>query len=94
MPPAPGSASSRETVLRHARSARRCGSSRAATSWCRKLFDHDRGYIFQNADKRIVFALPFAGDFTLIGTTDENFAGDLDARRAERRGGASISAAR
>lgn len=43
------------------------------------LFDHDRGYIFQNADRRIVFALPFAGGFTLIGTTDEDFAGDLDA---------------
>ena len=45
----------------------------------RKLFDHDRGYIFQNTDKRIVFALPFAEDFTLIGTTDLNFAGALDA---------------
>ena len=45
----------------------------------RKLFDHDRGYILQNDDKRIVFALPFAGEFTLIGTTDENFAGPLDA---------------
>ena len=45
----------------------------------RKLFDHDCGYIFQNADKRMVFALPFAEDFTLIGTTDENFTGSLDA---------------
>ena len=45
----------------------------------RKLFDHGRGYIFQNSDKRVVFALPFAEDFTLIGTTDENFAGDLDS---------------
>ena len=45
----------------------------------RKLFDHDRGYIFQNTDKRIVFALPFAEDFTLIGTTDLNFVGALDA---------------
>jgi glycerol-3-phosphate dehydrogenase len=44
-----------------------------------KLFDHGRGYIFQNTDKRIVFALPFADDFTLIGTTDENFTGALDA---------------
>jgi len=44
----------------------------------RKLFDHHSGYIFQNTDKRIVFALPFAGDFTLIGTTDENFVGSLD----------------
>jgi glycerol-3-phosphate dehydrogenase len=45
----------------------------------KKLFDHDRGYILQNADKRIVFALPFAEEFTLIGTTDENFAGPLDS---------------
>jgi glycerol-3-phosphate dehydrogenase len=45
----------------------------------RKLFDHDRGYIFQNEDRRVVFALPFAGDFTLIGTTDQDFADDLDA---------------
>ncbi len=45
----------------------------------RKLFDHDRGYIFQNDDRRIVFALPFAEDFTLIGTTDREFDDDLDA---------------
>ena len=44
-----------------------------------KVFDHDRGYIFQNTDRRIVFALPFADDFTLIGTTDENFTGGLDS---------------
>jgi glycerol-3-phosphate dehydrogenase len=45
----------------------------------RQLFEHDRGYIFQNADRRIVFALPFADGFTLIGTTDLEFAGNLDA---------------
>jgi glycerol-3-phosphate dehydrogenase len=44
-----------------------------------KLFDHDRGYILQNDDRRVVFALPYAGDFTLIGTTDENYTGPLDA---------------
>jgi len=44
-----------------------------------KLFDHDRGYILQNGDKRIVFALPFANDFTLVGTTDDNFTGALDS---------------
>jgi len=44
-----------------------------------RKFDHGRGYIFQNSDRRIVFALPFAEDFTLIGTTDQDFAGDLDA---------------
>lgn len=41
-----------------------------------KLFDHDRCYIFQNADKRIVFAIPYERDFTLIGTTDRDFQGD------------------
>lgn len=42
----------------------------------RKLFDHDRAYLFQNKDGRIVFAIPFAGAFTLIGTTDQDFQGD------------------
>jgi glycerol-3-phosphate dehydrogenase len=41
-----------------------------------RLFDHDTAYIFQNPDRRIVFALPYERDFTLIGTTDENFKGD------------------
>ncbi|WP_300514506.1 glycerol-3-phosphate dehydrogenase [Aliiroseovarius sp.] len=36
----------------------------------RKLFDHDQPYILQSADNRIVFAIPYEGDFTLIGTTD------------------------
>ncbi|MDQ2954275.1 MAG: glycerol-3-phosphate dehydrogenase, partial [Pseudomonadota bacterium] len=31
----------------------------------RRLFEHDCGYIFQNPDKRVVFALPFERDFTL-----------------------------
>ncbi len=41
-----------------------------------RLFDHDRGYIFPTRDGRVVFALPFERDFTLIGTTDRGFAGD------------------
>jgi glycerol-3-phosphate dehydrogenase len=41
-----------------------------------KLFDHDRSYIFQNADHRICFAIPYEQDFTLIGTTDEDYWGD------------------
>ena len=41
-----------------------------------KLFDHDFAYIFQNVDKRIVFALPFESDFTLVGTTDVEHQGD------------------
>ncbi len=42
----------------------------------RKLFEHDTAYIFQNPDRRVVFAIPYERDFTLIGTTDENFRGD------------------
>ncbi|WP_296714029.1 glycerol-3-phosphate dehydrogenase [Tistrella sp.] len=41
-----------------------------------RLFDHDRAYIFQNADNRIVFAIPYEDDFTLIGTTDADHKGD------------------
>ncbi|MFT0891451.1 glycerol-3-phosphate dehydrogenase [Pseudochelatococcus sp. G4_1912] len=41
-----------------------------------KLFDHDRCYIFQNADGRVVFAIPYEQDFTLIGTTDRDYMGD------------------
>ena len=41
-----------------------------------KLFDHDRAYLFQNPDGRVVFAIPYEGDFTLIGTTDRDYRGD------------------
>jgi len=36
----------------------------------RRLFEHPYAYIFQNPDKRIVFAIPFEQEFTLVGTTD------------------------
>jgi glycerol-3-phosphate dehydrogenase len=42
----------------------------------KKLYDHDRAYIFQNGDGRIVFAIPYQDDFTLIGTTDRDYEGD------------------
>jgi glycerol-3-phosphate dehydrogenase len=42
----------------------------------RKLYAHDRAYIFQNEDGRIVFAIPYQNDFTLIGTTDRDYDGD------------------
>jgi len=35
-----------------------------------KLFDHPYTYIFQNADNRIIFAVPYEQDYTLLGTTD------------------------
>ena len=42
----------------------------------RRLYEHDRAYILQAVDRRVVFAIPFARDFTLIGTTDELYSGD------------------
>jgi glycerol-3-phosphate dehydrogenase len=41
-----------------------------------KLYDHSGCYIFQNEDKRIFFAIPYEQDFTLIGTTDQDYKGD------------------
>lgn len=41
-----------------------------------KLFAHRFAYIFQNTDRRIVFAIPYEGDFTLIGTTDVDYHGE------------------
>ncbi len=43
----------------------------------RRLFDHEFAYIFQAPDGRIVFALPYEGEFTLIGTTESEYTGDL-----------------
>jgi len=42
----------------------------------RKLYEHDRAYMFQNTDGRIVFVIPYQDDFTLIGTTDRDYHGD------------------
>lgn len=42
----------------------------------KKLFDHPYAYIFQHPDGRVVFAIPYEHDFTLIGTTDLEYHGD------------------
>jgi glycerol-3-phosphate dehydrogenase len=42
----------------------------------RKKFDDPRAYFFQNKDGRIIFAIPYEDDFTLIGTTDRDYDGD------------------
>ncbi len=42
----------------------------------RRHYEHDKCYIFQNADGRIIFAIPYENDFTLIGTTDRDYEGD------------------
>jgi len=43
-----------------------------------RRLEHDYGYILQLPDTRIVFVLPFADGFTLIGTTDADHDGALD----------------
>ncbi len=52
----------------------------------RQRFDHGHAYIFQNPDRRIIFAIPYERDFTLIGTTDVEHLGppgDLRVDEAE-----------
>ncbi len=50
----------------------------------RRLFAHDKAYLFQNPDGRVCFAIPYEGEFTLIGTTDRDFDGDpAQARPSE-----------
>lgn len=46
-----------------------------------RLFEGDEAYLLQNADRRVVFAIPFEDRFTLIGTTDVPFRGELEAAR-------------
>lgn len=41
----------------------------------KRLYDHDRCYFFQGSDGRIIFAIPYEQDFTLIGTTDQDHHG-------------------
>jgi glycerol-3-phosphate dehydrogenase len=42
----------------------------------RKLYEGEQAYILQNEDQRIVFVIPYQGDFTLVGTTDKVHEGD------------------
>jgi glycerol-3-phosphate dehydrogenase len=42
----------------------------------RRLFDVDNVYVFQHSDRRLIYAIPYARDFTLIGTVERNFKGD------------------
>ncbi len=41
-----------------------------------RCFEHDAAYLFQNPDGRVLFAIPYEGAFTLIGTTDQEIHGD------------------
>ncbi len=43
----------------------------------KRIYDHDNAYLFQGADGRIIFTIPYQGKFTLIGTTDQDYESNL-----------------
>ena len=49
-----------------------------------RCFEHDHAYLFQNPDRRIIFAIPYEQRFTLIGTTDVEVQGEPGEARVER----------
>ncbi|MEJ2434207.1 MAG: glycerol-3-phosphate dehydrogenase, partial [Pseudolabrys sp.] len=67
-----------ETVIREPLPApvRLIKGSHIVVRW---RFEHDCGYLLHASSGRAVFALPFAEEFTLIGATEQNFVGDLNA---------------
>jgi glycerol-3-phosphate dehydrogenase len=71
----PWAASFLDDVVRakHSRSLRLIKGSHIVVP---KIYDHRYAYIFQQPDRRIVFAIPYERDFTLIGTTDIEYKGD------------------
>jgi glycerol-3-phosphate dehydrogenase len=64
-----------ETVLREP-PPRRLRLDKGSHIVVPRLYDHERAYVLPAAEGRIVFAIPFQRDFTLIGTTDQGFSGD------------------
>ncbi|WMT73989.1 glycerol-3-phosphate dehydrogenase [Bradyrhizobium sp. Ash2021] len=67
-------ASVTETVLRQ--SPLNHGLMQMSQIVVRRLFDSDNVYVFQNSDRRLIFASPYERDFTLIGTVGHAFKGD------------------
>lgn len=41
-----------------------------------KLYEGEKAFIMQNDDRRIVFAIPYLDQYTMIGTTDREYQGD------------------
>jgi glycerol-3-phosphate dehydrogenase len=67
-------ASVAETVLRMR--PPQLGAARMSQIIVRRLFETDNVYVFQNSDRRLIFASPYQRDFTLIGTISQPFKGD------------------
>lgn len=43
-----------------------------------KLYKENQAYLLQHRDKRVVFVIPYHENFSLIGTTDEDYQEDLE----------------
>lgn len=43
-----------------------------------KIYEGDTAYMLQHHDGRVVFVIPYLGKYSLIGTTEEAFTGDMD----------------
>jgi glycerol-3-phosphate dehydrogenase len=67
-------ASVADTVLRVP--APPLGTTQISQIVVKRLFDSDNVYVFQNHDRRLIFASPYERDFTLIGTVGHAFKGD------------------
>jgi glycerol-3-phosphate dehydrogenase len=72
-----------ETVLRMP--PPKLAATRVSQIVVRRLFDIENVYVFQNNDRRLIFACPYERDFTLIGSLSQSFRGDpaivaMDAR--------------
>ena len=67
-------ASVADTVLRVP--APPLGTTQISQIVVKRLFDSDNVYVFQNHDRRLIFASPYERDFTLIGTIGHAFKGD------------------
>jgi len=67
-----------ETVLRMPppKAGTAQGTAQVSQIVVRRLFDTDNVYVFQNSDRRLIFASPYEGDFTLIGSVGHAFKGD------------------
>ena len=67
-------ASVAETILRMP--PPRTGLAQMSQIIVRRLFEPDNVYVFQNIDRRLIFASPYQRDFTMIGTVGHAFKGD------------------
>ena len=50
-----------------------------------KLSAQNKAFLLQHEDGRVVFVIPYLDDYSLIGTTEEEYSGDLDALRFQKQ---------